>query len=195
MKTVETYLNAQRRGLLVRGAGLTLSAAAVAMLAGCSPSRARAGTGDYSDDSRTQDLNILNTALRAEFEAVAAYQLGADSGLLTRAMLPVAVQFQGHHREHADLLSQTIRTLGGKPAEPQAQYRFPVDTLASEQDVLTFAAGLERGAVSAYAGAIPLFANSDLAGAAASILADEAMHWAVLRHSLGLDPVPGAFFS
>ncbi|MFC6672632.1 hypothetical protein [Marinobacterium aestuariivivens] len=95
MKTVETYLNAQRRGLLVRGAGLTLSAAAVAMLAGCSPSRARAGTGDYSDDSRTQDLNILNTALRAEFEAVAAYQLGADSGLLTRAMLPVAVQFQG----------------------------------------------------------------------------------------------------
>ncbi|MFC6672631.1 ferritin-like domain-containing protein [Marinobacterium aestuariivivens] len=101
----------------------------------------------------------------------------------------------GHHREHADLLSQTIRTLGGEPAKPQAQYRFPVETLDSEQDVLTFAAGLERGAVSAYAGAIPLFANSDLAGAAASILADEAMHWAVLRHSLGLDPVPGAFFS
>ena len=67
--------------------------------------------------------------------------------------------------------------------------------LKSEKDVLTFAAGLERGAVSAYAGAIPLFDNSDLAKAAASILADEAMHWAILRQALGLDPVPAAFFS
>jgi hypothetical protein len=49
--------------------------------------------------------------------------------------------------------------------------------------------------MSAYAGAIPLFENSDLAKAAASILADEAMHWAILRQALGLDPVPGAFFS
>lgn len=149
----------------------------------------------YSDNSRTQDLNIPNTALIAELEAVAAYQLGADCGMQTRAVLPVAVQFERHHREHADLLSQTTRTLGGEPAEPQAQYRFPVETLESEQDVLTFTAGLERGALSAYAGAIPLFGNSDLAGAAASILADEAMHWAVLRHSLGLNLMPGSFVS
>ena len=49
--------------------------------------------------------------------------------------------------------------------------------------------------MSAYTGAIPLFAESDLAAAAASILADESMHWAVLRSALGKDPVPGAFFS
>jgi len=49
--------------------------------------------------------------------------------------------------------------------------------------------------VSAYAGAIPLFDNRELTSAAASILADEAMHWAVLRNVLKLDPVPGAFFS
>ena len=42
---------------------------------------------------------------------------------------------------------------------------------------------------------MPLFANRDLSKAAASILADEAMHWAVLRGALGLDPVPGAFFA
>ena len=64
-----------------------------------------------------------------------------------------------------------------------------------QSDVLEFAAGLERGAVSAYAGAIPVFDNRDLSAAAASILADEAMHWAVLRGVLGLDPVPAAFFS
>lgn len=61
--------------------------------------------------------------------------------------------------------------------------------------MLRFAAGLERGAVSAYAGAIPLFGNRDLSKAAASILADEAMHWAVLRQTLGLNPVPDAFYA
>ena len=50
--------------------------------------------------------------------------------------------------------------------------------------MLRFAAGLERGAVSAYLGAVPLFANRELAKAAASILGDEAMHWAVLRNAV-----------
>ena len=35
----------------------------------------------------------------------------------------------------------------------------------------------------------------DLAKAAASILGDEAMHWAVLRQALGQNPVPDAFVS
>ena len=61
--------------------------------------------------------------------------------------------------------------------------------------MLKFAASLERGAVSAYLGAVPLFGNRDLAQAAASILGDEAMHWAVLRQALGEAPVPAAFMS
>ena len=61
--------------------------------------------------------------------------------------------------------------------------------------MLRFAAGLEKGAVSAYLGAVPLFAERELAKAAASILGDEAMHWAVLRQALGENPVPGAFVS
>jgi rubrerythrin len=65
-----------------------------------------------------------------------------------------------------------------------------------EADVLRFAAGLERGAVSAYLNAVPLFADRALAQAAASILGDEAMHWAVFRQVLGEKPVvPGAFMS
>jgi len=59
--------------------------------------------------------------------------------------------------------------------------------------VLRFAAGLEKGAVSAYLGAIPVFDNRDLAKAAGSILGDEAMHWAILRNALGEPPVPDAF--
>lgn len=70
-----------------------------------------------------------------------------------------------------------------------------MESLKSQGDVLQFAADLERGAVSAYLGAVPLLGEPDLAKAAASILGDEAMHWAVLRQALGQNPVPNAFVS
>lgn len=182
---------ASRRRFIGQAGALTFSGVAIAMLGGKSSALA-AGTGD---GAVAQDVRILNTAIAAEHEAVAAYQVGAESGLLQPGVLEVAVKFQGHHKEHVDALAKAVRSLGGQAADPLERYDFPVDRLKNQSDVLHFAAGLERGAVSAYAGAIPVFDNRDLSGAAASILADEAMHWAVLRHTLGLDPVPGAFFS
>ena len=103
--------------------------------------------------------------------------------------------FQRHHKEHAEVLAKTVEKLGGKPVMAKVKYNFPVDQLKSQADVLGFAAKLEQGAVSAYLGAVPLFGNRDLAKAAASILGDEAMHWAVLRQALGQAPVPSAFVS
>ncbi len=187
---LETAQNT-RRQFIRRAGALTFSGVAVAMLGGRSTALA-AGT---ADDAVAQDVRILNTAIAAEHEAVAAYQVGAESGLLEPAVLKVAVAFQGHHKEHVDALVKAVRSLGGQDVHARADYNFPVDRLQRQGDVLQFAAGLERGAVSAYAGAIPVFGNRDLSAAAASILADEAMHWAVLRQALGLDPVPGAFFS
>ena len=181
-----------RRSFFARAGQATLSAGAVMLLAG----GATGGYGRKADAGTAEsDVRILNSALGAEQEAVAAYQVGAESGLLEQGVLMVAVQFQGHHKEHADLLAETVAQLGGQPVEPLASYDFPVEKLKSQADVLQFAAGLEKGAVSAYLGAVPLFENRDLAKAAASILGDEAMHWAVLRGALGLDPVPGAFVS
>ena len=58
-----------------------------------------------------------------------------------------------------------------------------------QNDVLRFTTNLEKGAVSAYVGAVPSFKDRDLSKAAASILGDEAMHWAVLRQAVGEDPV------
>src|SRR6185369_8604379 len=169
--------------------GLLLSGAAVALLAG---NEALAAKGDKSTES---DVRVLNTALGAELEAIAAYQLGAESGLLQKPVLDLAVTFQGHHKEHADLLAKTIQKLGGKPVSAKAKYAFPTETLKTQNDVLRFAATLEKGAVSAYLGAVPVFGNRDLAKAAASILGDEAMHWAILRNALGEAPVPAAFMS
>ena len=187
------YANAlalpENRRQFLRASGALLSGGAVAMLAGA-PSLARA-----ADKHAESDVRILNTALGAELEAVAAYQVGAESGLLQKPVLDLAVTFQGHHKEHAEVLRKTITQLGGKPVEAKAKYTFPVETLKTQADVLKFAASLEKGAVSAYLGAVPVFGNRDLAKAAASILGDEAMHWAVLRNAVGEAPVPGAFVS
>jgi rubrerythrin len=167
-----------------------LSGGAVALLAG------REVLAQSAKTSPEADVRILNTALGAELEAVAAYQVGAESGLLGAASKPIALQFQGHHKQHAELLAATIRKLGGKPVEAKSRYAFPVEKLKVEADVLRFAAGLERGAVSAYLNAVPLFNDRALSQAAASILGDEAMHWAVFRQVLAETPVvPVAFVS
>jgi len=176
-----------RRAFLGKS-GLLLSGAAVALLAG---QEALAKSGK----SAASDVRILNTALGAELEAIAAYQLGAESNLLQKPVLDLALTFQGHHKAHAGVLAQTIAKLGGKPVSAKDKYSFPTDTLKTQADVLRFAATLEKGAVSAYLGAVPVFQNSDLAKAAASILGDEAMHWAILRNALGEVPVPSAFMA
>ncbi|MEO7253719.1 MAG: ferritin-like domain-containing protein [Casimicrobium sp.] len=179
---------AARRAFLGKS-GLMLSGTAVALLAGNDALAAQSGK------SQDSDVRVLNSALGAELEAIAAYQVGAESGLLQKPVLDLAVTFQGHHKEHADLLAKTIAKLGGKAVSAKDKYVFPVETLKTQADVLRFAAGLEKGAVSAYLGAVPLFGNKDLAKAAASILGDEAMHWAILRNALGEAPVPSAFMS
>lgn len=177
------------RRLFLGKSGLLLSGTAIALLAGNERLAQAAGKGS------PDDVRILNSALGAELEAIAAYQVGAESKLLDKPVLALAVTFQGQHKEHAALLSKTIKALGGTPVVAKAKYTFPTDQLKSQTDVLRFAASLEQGAVSAYLGAVPIFKNRDLAKAAASILGDEAMHLAILRNALGEAPVPGAFVS
>ena len=186
-------LVAEWRALLPPSGGGVLSPTAVALLG---------VTGLYGgqkpkDDSAASDANILNSALGGEFGAVVAYQLAADSGLLQKPVLDLAMQFQGQHKAHADLLTKTVKTLGGQPAEPKktADYKFPIETLKTQTEVLRFAAGLEQGAARDYLGMVPVLGDRDLAKAVASILGDEAMHWAVLRQALGETPVPAAFVS
>ena len=107
-KRLETGIITDRRALL-RGVGTVgLSAAAVAILGGCESMAA-------SNSASAADVDILNVALGLEHEAINAYQLGAQSGLLQSPVLDIAVQFQGHHKAHRDALIGTIEKLGGKP--------------------------------------------------------------------------------
>jgi rubrerythrin len=182
----DPVLRPARRGFL-RSSGLALSASAVALLAG------RESLAADTKGNAESDTRILNTALAAELEAVAAYQVGAETGLLQKPVLDLALTFQGHHREHAEVLAKTIAKLGGRAVSARDKYVFPTDKLKTQADVLRFAASLEKGAVSAYLGAVPAFGDRELAKAAASILGDEAMHWAILRQAVGELPVPSAF--
>jgi bacterioferritin (cytochrome b1) len=178
--STSSMLLATRRRLLTGGGQAVLSATAVALLVGCA---AKADSSMQTADQMKSDVDTLNTALALEYEGIAAYQVGAESGLLQPAVLKLAVGFQSDHKQHADTLAKAISQLGGMPAQPKtaAEYAFPTANLKTQADVLRFAAGLEQGAASAYKGVVPAFNNRDLAAAAASILGSETMHWATLR--------------
>jgi hypothetical protein len=170
------------RRQLFRTAGVTtLSAAAIAILGGCKSTSATTMASEG-------DVNTLNVALGLEHEAINAYQLGAESGLLEKPVLDVAVQFQTHHKQHRDALMAAIKSMGGMPVAEKSKDMYAKElnasTLKSQADVLMLAAKLERGAANAYLGVIPAFENKDLAQVAGRLAADETMHWTVLASAL-----------
>ena len=180
----------QRRFFLARSGQMTLSAAAIAALAGTA-------TGAAAQSAAMgQDVDILNIALGLEHEAINAYQLGAGRGLLQKPVLDVAVLFQSHHKGHRDALIATIQKMGGKPVAEKSldEYAKALNaaSLKSQADVLTLAARLELGATNAYLGVIPAFKESKLGQVAARLAADETMHWTALSSALGKSLPTGA---
>ena len=171
---------------------LVLSGAAVALMAGRD---ALAKTGGKATED---DVKILNTALGSELEAIAAYQVGAESGLLQKPVLEVAVLFQTHHKEHRDALIATIRKLGGTPvaakSDAEVAQALNASALKTQTDVLRLAQRLEKGAANAYIGVIPSFSDKALAQVSARLATDEAMHWIVLSQALK-DPLPASALS
>lgn len=181
-----------RRNFFGQAGGVMLSASALALVGGCE------SMAQSSNKSESQDVAILNTALGLEHEAITAYQLGAESGLLQKPVLDIAVMFQGHHKAHRDALIATIQKLGGAPVEAlkTADYAkaLKADTLKSQADVLSLAVRLELGATNAYLGVIPAFKSGDLAKVSGRIAADETLHWTVLTQALGR-PLPASALS
>ena len=191
----------------LRRAGLVGVGMSTGVLAACAQSGMAMGTdsaGMSDSDKMAGDVQLLNVALGLEYQAIAAYQVGALSGLLKPGTKRVAVEFQSQHKAHAAALKGLVRENSGKPIGEKAPlsssagdlasaYGVPAGKIHSETDVIRYAAGLEEGAAKAYLGTIAKFHNRDLAHAAASIEGDETMHWAILRQALGLDPVPTGF--
>jgi rubrerythrin len=177
----------ERRAFLSGVSRMTLSAAAVALLAG------RESLAQGMGGAMSGDVSILNVALALEHEGIAAYQLGAQSGLLQKPVLDVAVKFQSDHKGHRDALIATINKMGGTPVESKSLDDYAkalrADTLKSQADVLELAARLELGATNAYLGVIPSLKDPQLAKVSARLAADETMHWSILNNALGR-PLP-----
>lgn len=185
-------IDLRRRGLL-RASGVTLlSASAVALLAG-EEKVALAQTGGAASD-----VGILNVALALEHEAISAYQLGAQSGLLQKPVLDVAILFQSHHKEHRDALIATIRKMGGAPvaakSDAEVAKALNAASLKTQADVLKLAQRLEKGAANAYVGVIPSFNDRTLAQISARLGEDEVMHWTALTGALQ-QPLPAKALS
>jgi hypothetical protein len=175
--------NPARRAFLGRSA---LSAAAIALLAGVSGTTARnafAAGGDMAGD-----IGILNVALALEHEAIAAYGLGAGSGLLKGGVLDVAVLFQSHHKGHRDALAATIQKMGGTAvaAKSDSEYAKALHaaSLKTDKDVLMLAQRLEKGAANIYLGRIPIFKDRGLALISARLAAGAGERWAILTNAL-----------
>ena len=177
----------RRAALRLGGTGL-LTAGAVAVLGGCS-SMAMAQTAGGKMMASSSDVDILNVALGLEHEAIEAYQIGAESGLLQKPVLDVAVLFQSHHKGHRDTLMSTIKTLGGTAVGPKSRDEYVkalnVAAIKGQGDILKLAQRLERGAANAYIGVIPSFKDTALAKVSARLAADETMHWTALTQALG----------
>lgn len=177
------------RRTFMRGSTVaTLSAGAVLLLAGKESMAANKG-------SAKGDVDILNVALGLELQGIAAYTLGAKSGLLQKPVLDIAVKFQDDHKAHRDLLAGAITKLGGKPVVELSLDDYAkalnAGSLKTQEDVLRLALSLELGASNAYLGVIPSFKDTGLAKVAGRLAADEVAHWAVLNQALGL-PLPKA---
>jgi rubrerythrin len=200
MSTIEpishTGVVPSRRQFLHGAGKVTLSASAIALIVG--REAMAGGKGKHMAANPGQDVSILNVALGLEHEAIGAYQIGAESGLLAQPVLDVAVLFQSQHKEHRDALVKAVHKLGGVPVEAKSLQEYStalnVATLKNQKDVLTLAARLERGAANAYLGVIPSFADPALAQVAGRLAADETMHWTVLAQALS-QPLPTSALS
>jgi hypothetical protein len=182
----EVIDTANRRNFLGKVTAVTLSATALALLDG---NDAMAAKMKGKKGATASDVAILNVALGLEHEAINAYTLGAQSGLLDKNVLDVAVLFQSHHKSHRDALVGTIKKMGGVavPEKTLAQYAADLNagSIKSAVDILQLARRLELGAVNAYLGVIPSLNDKELGKVAARLAADETMHWTLLNSALG----------
>jgi len=185
---VDTVISNRRELFGIAGKGV-LSVAAVGVLGNAATMASAKG----KMGAKQGDIDILNVALGLEHEAIEAYQIGAESGLLQKPVLDVAVVFQSHHKGHRDALIGAIKQLGGKPVDPKTRDEYlqavNAPAIKSQADILRLAQKLEKGAANAYIGVIPSFSDKGFAQISAKLAADEATHWAILSNALG-DALP-----
>jgi hypothetical protein len=179
-----------RRALLGAAKTVLATGAAVA-LTGCGTSPRTGAKSVHKAKPQVQHLDIalLEGLLDLERHTVAAYTAGIP--LLSRPHARTAAQFLNEELQHTGELIALIKAARGKAPAHAAAYDLghPTDDAA----VLALLHGLERAQISAYLAAITRLSPGPVRAAAATILASDAQHIAVLRSIQGLNPMPSAF--
>ena len=138
------------------------------------------------------DVDILNFALTLEFLEAAFYdQALKQVGGLGGDVKEIATTLRDNENEHVDVLSATIKDLGGTPVKaPGVAFG---KSFADEASFLKTAQTFEDLGVSAYNGAAPDIKSKDVLAAAGGIVQVEARHAAAIRFLRGEDITPAAF--
>ena len=137
----------------------------------------------------TNDLDILNYALTLEYLESGFYQMGLEADLLSGRELELVTPIAEHEAAHVAAVTDTIKSLGGKPvAKPKL--KFPPSTFKSREKFLATASVFEELGVKAYHGQVPLVNSVDILAAAASIAGVESRHAAILADLTGGNPFP-----
>ena len=155
------------------------------------------GKRSKSKSGGSDDIAILQGALALEHEGIGVYQVAGASGILSKDVLKVALNFLGHHKGHRDALAALITKAGANPvdAKPEADYiaAHNLGSLKTQGDIMTLAATLEKGAANAYVGQIAALQDHQLGHLFAQLATDEAVYWAVYSAALG-NPIPEPAF-
>lgn len=144
-----------------------------------------------------EDVVILQYALTLEHLEAKFYKDALDKFSLAdfkaagyKAVVPQRLaQIRDQEATHVATLSSVLTSLGQTPTAP-CEYTFPYETL---DEFLGLAGVIEGVGVSAYLGKAPLIDNDGYLTAAASILAVEARHQAILSSYVKKDPTPGPY--
>jgi rubrerythrin len=151
------------------------------------------GRGELLLPTTGDDAEVVRALLQLERDSVRVYE--AAQGRLDGVAGRLARRILEQERAHARGLARSLRQLGRAPArEPAAQIPGLERAIARGPGAFaSFAARHEAEIVGAYLQALERLRRPGLRSPVASILANEGQHLALLRETLGDDPVPRAF--
>lgn len=174
-----------RRHLL----GASGAAGAAAAVAGCGLiPKSSSSLKKISGMVQSSDIPILERLLRVEYHLAYAYTASAPR--LTGYGLELARWFLAQELEHVGTISGLIKDANVAPNTSAGP--FDLGHARNAAEVLALLHGLESAAIRAYQRAIPSLSHGTLRAIAASIVANEGQHVALVRVAQGRDPVPAA---
>ena len=143
-------------------------------------------------DATANDLEILNYALTLEYLEADFYSKGVEGGELKGRTLELVEPIADHEQAHVAGLTQTIKDLGGKPAD-KPEFTYPDGTFTDRTKFLKTASVFEELGVTAYHGQVPRIDDPEILKAAAAIAGVESRHAAILADLIGGNPFPSPF--